>query len=134
MRDTFNRIQEVVEALGPVTVLPEKSRIAFHVRMSFAAVTLRRRWLDGHVVLSRRLDSPRFRRIEVVSPRNVLHAFRLTGPDEVDDEVRTWLVEAYRVGEQRHLAGGPAPDARRARRPGLRSDRGVSSTGRAADF
>jgi hypothetical protein len=134
VRDTFNRIQEVVEALGPVTVLPEKSRIAFHVRMSFAAVTLRRRWLDGHVVLSRRLDSPRFRRIEVVSPRNVLHAFRLTGPDEVDDEVRTWLVEAYRVGEQRHLAGGPAPDARRARRPGLRSDRGVSSTGRAADF
>jgi hypothetical protein len=123
LRATFNRIQEAVEALGPVTVLPKKSRIAFQVRMSFAAVTLRRRWLDGHVVLARCLDSPRFCRIEAFSPRNVLHSFRLTGPDEVDAEVRAWLAEAYRVGEQRHLTR--PPDDRRARPPGLRSDRGA---------
>jgi hypothetical protein len=99
---TFDRVRQAVEALGPVTVLPEKTRIAFHARMSFAAVIPRRRWLDGHVVLARRLESPRFRRIEVFSPRNVVHTFRLTGPEEVDDEVRAWLAEAYQVGEQRH--------------------------------
>ena len=47
--------------------------------------------------------SPRFRRIEVFSPRNVLHAFRLHAPGEVDDEVEAWLAEAYRVGAQEHL-------------------------------
>jgi hypothetical protein len=96
---------------GPVTVLPEKTRIAFQVRMSFAAFTLRRRWVDGHVVLARRLDSPRFTRIEFFSPRNQLHAFRLHAPEEVDDEVRSWLAEAYLVGEQKHLrkqAGQPS--------------------------
>jgi len=45
------------------------------------------------------------------SPRNVLHAFRLTSPDEIDDEFAGWLAEAYAVGEQRHLG----PDASRGR-------------------
>ena len=73
--------------------------------VSFAAFVARRRWLDGHVVLARELPSPRFRRIEVYSPRNVLHAFRLRDPAEVDDEVAAWLAEAYSVGAQEHLRG-----------------------------
>jgi hypothetical protein len=103
VRDTFSHILEIVEGLGPVTVLPEQTRIALQVRMSFAALTPRRTWLTGHLVLARRVDSPRFTRIEVYSPRNVLHAFRLDSPDQVDDEFAGWLAEAYEVGEQRHL-------------------------------
>jgi hypothetical protein len=71
--------------------------------MSFAAFTLRRGWVDGHVVLARRLDSPRFRRIDFISPRNQVHVFRLHQPAEVDAEVEAWLAEAYSVGEQKHL-------------------------------
>lgn len=103
VRATFDRVLAVVSELGPVTVLPEKTRIALHVRMSFAAFMPRKRWLNGHLVLARHVSSPRFVRIEEFSPRNVLHAFRLTGPDEVDDEFATWLAEAYRVGCQEHL-------------------------------
>jgi hypothetical protein len=103
VREAFDRVLAAVTALGPVSVLPEKSRIALHARMSFAALTPRRRWLDGHLVLAHRVDSPRFRRVEVYSPRNILHAFRLTGPDEVDAEFRGWLAAAYDVGRQRHL-------------------------------
>ena len=103
VRATFDAVLGVVRALGPVEVLPERSRIALHVRMSFAAFVPRRRWLDGHVVLAERLTSPRFRRVEIYSPRNVVHEFRLTSPDDVDAEVAGWLAAAYRVGEQRHL-------------------------------
>jgi hypothetical protein len=103
VRDTFERILAVVRAAGPVTVLAEKTRIALHVRMSFAALTPRRHWLGGHLVLARRVDSPRFTRVETYSPRNILHAFRLTTPDEVDDEFAAWLGEAYRVGRQEHI-------------------------------
>jgi hypothetical protein len=46
---------------------------------------------------------PRFLRVETFSPRNVLHTFRLSGPDEVDIEFAAWLAEAYRVGAQEHL-------------------------------
>lgn len=105
IRAVFERVLAVIRRHGPVTVLPEKTRIAFQVRMSFAQVTPRQQWVDGHVVLARRLESPRFRRIETVSPRNHVHHFRIFTPADVDAEVCAWLVEAYEVGEQRHLGG-----------------------------
>ena len=101
---TFERLLEAARRSGPVTVLPEKTRIAFQVRISFAAFTLRRRWVDGHAVLARRLENPRFRRIDFISPRNQVHVFRLNQPADVDGEVEAWLKEAYSVGEQRHLS------------------------------
>ena len=87
----FDRVLAAVSALGPVEVLPEKTRIALHIRMSFAAFVPRRRWLNGHLVLARHIDSPRFLRIQELSPRKVLHGFRLTSPAAVDAELVTWL-------------------------------------------
>jgi hypothetical protein len=107
IRALFDAVLGMVQSIGPVTVLPEKSRIAFQVRMSFAQLTPRRRWLDGHVVLARRLEHRRFRSIQTFSPRNHLHTFRLTGMGDVDDDLRAWLTEAYAVGEQRHLPHRP---------------------------
>jgi AcrR family transcriptional regulator len=103
VREIFDRIVEAVRALGPVEVLAETTRIALHTRMSFAAFMPRVHWLDGHVVLAERLDSERFTKIEVYSPRNVLHAFRLRDPAEVDAEVIDWFTRAYAVGRQQHL-------------------------------
>lgn len=103
VRAIFDRLLALAKKNGPVIVLPEKTRIAFQVRMSFAACTIRKNWVDGHVVLARRLESPRFRRIETFSPRNHLHAFRFENVAEIDAEVGRWFAEAYRVGEQRHL-------------------------------
>jgi hypothetical protein len=100
--ETYRALEAAVRDTGDVIVLPEKTRIAFQVRMSFAAATLRRSWVDAHVVLARRLENPRFRKVETFSPRNHLHLFRLASPEEVDDEVKAWLREAYAVGAQRH--------------------------------
>ena len=71
--------------------------------MSFAQVTPRREWLDGHLVLARRLEDPRFRRVETFSPRNHLHTFRITCSEDIDRQFRAWLAEAYHVGRQDHL-------------------------------
>ena len=103
IRRLYHEVVAAIRAIGPVRVLPEKTRIAFQVRMSFAQVTPRRGWLDGHVVLARRLEHPRFRQVQTFSPRNHLHAFRLTSIADVDEEFRAWLAEAYRVGAQEHL-------------------------------
>lgn len=101
---TFRALVAAARRNGPVTVLPEKTRIALQVRMSFAAVSLKRRWLDGHVVLARRRESPRFTKVWTVSPRNHVHEFRLRSVGEVDVEVADWLREAYSVGAQEHLS------------------------------
>jgi hypothetical protein len=103
IRSLFDAVVSAIREIGPVEILPEKTRIAFHVRMSFAQVTPRRAWLDGHVVLARRRESPRFRSIQSFSPRNHVHVFRLEKPGDIDAEFREWLREAYAVGEQKHL-------------------------------
>ena len=105
IRALFERMVAAIESLGPVRVLPEKTRIAFQTRMSFAQVTPRQRWLDGHLVLAQRVASPRFRRVETMSARNHVHVFRLVHETDLDEEFRTWLAEAYRVGNQEHLRG-----------------------------
>lgn len=72
--------------------------------MIFAAVNkLRDNGLDAHVVLTRRLPSPRFRRIETMTPKCYVHHFRIESLDELDDEVKSWLREAFEVGTQKHL-------------------------------
>ncbi len=104
IRAIFDAVLKAIRRCGPVTVLPEKTRIAFQARMSFAQLTPRLRWVDGHVVLARRLERPRFRRIDTISPRNHVHHFRLSSVSDVDKEVEGWLAEAHAVGQQRHLS------------------------------
>jgi hypothetical protein len=103
VRQAFDAVLGEVRRYGPVTVLPQSSRIALQVRMSFAAFVARRHRLDGHVVLARRLEHRRFVRVEEYSARNVPHAFRLFGPQDADADVRSWLAEACHVGRQDHL-------------------------------
>jgi hypothetical protein len=104
VRALFDAVRRAIAACGPVTVLPEKTRIAFQVRMSFAQLTPRRGWVDGHFVFARRVPSARFRRIDTISPRNHVHHFRLTVSEEIDAEFREWIREAYAVGAQEHIA------------------------------
>ena len=103
IRALFDEVVAVVRKIGPVRIVPEKTRIAFQVRMSFAQVTPKLNWLDGHVVLARRFEHPRFRQVQTISPRNHVHSFRITSAHDIDAEFTSWLAEAYSVGEQRHL-------------------------------
>jgi hypothetical protein len=99
----YRRFVQMVRRCGRVSILPEKTRIAFQVRMSFAVVSFRRNKLRGHVVLARRLENPRFVRIDTISPRNHVHHFELRSPKELDREFLGFLRESYRVGCQLHL-------------------------------
>ncbi len=105
LRPVFDAYLQAAELNGPVTVNATKSRITLQARMRFAGLdTPRRDHLRAYVVLTRRRDSPRFAKVEFIPPSYYVHRFRLRTPEDVDDEVREWLAEAYQVGEQRHLS------------------------------
>lgn len=110
VRDLFDALAAMIKKCGPVKILPEKTRIAFQVRMSFLAVQVRRDYLIGHFVFARRVEHSRFSRIETFSPRNHLHAFRLDSLADLDQEFAAWVREAYAVGEQKHLRGKATPN------------------------
>lgn len=109
VRELFERFLAALRALGPVTVLPERSRIAFQTRMSFAQLTPRKAHLVGHLVLAKSTPSAKFTRIESLSPRNHVHHFRLESAEFIDAEFLAMLAQAYAVGNQDHLG---APGAR----------------------
>jgi hypothetical protein len=52
---------------------------------------------------TRPLPHRRFRRIDTISPRNHVHHFRLTAPEPIDSDFRSWVREAYAVGTPAHL-------------------------------
>lgn len=106
IRALFDRVRAAVESCGPVTVLSEKTRIAFHARMSFMAVMVRSDGLRGHFVFASVHEHPRFARVETISPRNHVHHFRLGSTEDIDGAFRSWVAEAYAVGRQEHLASG----------------------------
>jgi len=102
VRATFERFATIVQGLGPVEILAQRTRIAFHARMSFAVVVPRQRWLNGHLVLAEEVDDPHFTRITTYSASNHVHEFRLTSPEDVDSTMEHWIAQAYEVGLQRH--------------------------------
>jgi hypothetical protein len=102
VRDVYEAFLAMLREIGPVKILPEKSRIAFQTRMSFAQLTVRRHWVLGHLVLARRVEDPLFTEVETFSPRNHAHHFRLAQAEEVDS-LRDYAREAYAVGCQEHL-------------------------------
>jgi hypothetical protein len=102
-RELYDALVRLLRRFGTLTVVPEKTRIAFQVRMSFAAISVRRSYLVGHLVLARRTEDPRFVRIETISPRNHVHHFRLTALEQLDAGFAALAEQAYAVGQQKHL-------------------------------
>jgi hypothetical protein len=103
VRDIFNVFLMELRSQGRVTVLPEKTRIASQTRMSFAQLAIRRNWVTGHLILARRATSPKFTKVETISPRKHVHHFRLETLNDLGSELRMYMAEGHRVGRQEHL-------------------------------
>jgi Domain of unknown function (DUF5655) len=106
IRALFDAFVERLSELGPVLILPQKTRIAFQARMSFAQLTPKKHWIDGHLVLPLHSEANVFRRITEISPRNHVHEFRLHPAEGLPAELIGFLPLSYFVGEQRHLSRG----------------------------
>jgi hypothetical protein len=101
-RALYRAFLAFVERCGPVTVNVNKTRISFQGRARFACVDrVTKDGLACHVWLKRRLESPRFTKIEAYPRSDYVHNFRLTDAAQLDAEMAAWLAEAYEVGMQR---------------------------------
>ena len=99
IRGLFDRFREIVEALGPVKMIPCSDAVGFMVRVRFGNATPKNRWLDIGLWLPRRVESPRFRRVETIYPNAHVHVLRITEADQLDEEVENWVKEAYQMGQ-----------------------------------
>jgi hypothetical protein len=106
VRTLYGKFVRLIRSQGPVTVIPQKTRVAFQVRMRFAALTPLRACLKGHLVLGSRHEASCFERVESLSPRNHVHHFRLESEEQLTPGFAQWVRQAYKVGRQDHLRAG----------------------------
>jgi hypothetical protein len=107
IRQLYELFVAEVQRCGPVTILPEKTRIAFQVRMSFAALQVQCSKIIGHLVLAHRHERACFVRIDSISRHNHVHHFRVERPEDLGKDLRAFIKKAYAVGQQKHLKSHP---------------------------
>lgn len=100
----FRKFSRMVRANGPARMIPQKTRVVFQTRMRFAGATARKSHLLCAFILTRKVESPRFQKVEKFSPRSYGYYLPVRSETELDRAVAGWLKEAYAVGQQKHLA------------------------------
>jgi hypothetical protein len=102
----FQRFAREIRRIGPVEMIPQKSRVVFMTRIRFAGGTPRKSYFDGGFLLNRKIRSPRFSRVTQYGPRMFGYRLRMESEEIFDAEFRRWLCESYRVGMQGFIRKG----------------------------
>jgi Domain of unknown function (DUF5655) len=104
----YRRFVELVQACGPFDYAVSKTAITFKgSRRGFAGAKPKAGSLDGYLDLQRRVEDPRIRRALPYTRRLVVHQFRISAPEQLDEEFAGWVREAYQVGQGEHLPRPP---------------------------
>ena len=101
-RRIFDALHSAVDALGPAQIRVTKSQVAFRRRRAFAWAWMPGVYLRGRhaplvltLSLRRRDPSPRWKEIVEPAPGRFTHHLELHSTADIDDEVRSWLQEAW---------------------------------------
>lgn len=99
-RPIFERVSVHVGSLGDVIVDPLAMGIMFKNGPMMCELRAMKKWTAVGFFLRRRLTSGRLSRKVVDYNGKFFHVVNVSDPDQIDDEVLTWLTEAF------HIAGG----------------------------
>ena len=101
-RQIFDTLDNIIGLLGPVEVRVTKSQVAFCRQRAFAWAWMPGRYLSGQhaplvltLSLQRKDLSPRWKEIVEPRPGRFTHHLELYSGADIDDEVCTWLREAW---------------------------------------
>jgi hypothetical protein len=97
----FNAVQAAVEEVGASDLRVTTSQIAFRRGRGFAYVWRPGQYVNSEIpavlsiALPRKVSSNRFKSVAHPSTRVWMHHIELSDSSQIDDEVRSWLAEAY---------------------------------------
>jgi hypothetical protein len=94
----YDRFVNLLQGLGPVTILPTQTRVDFQRRIIFASAQFSQEDMRVQMLLPQRVDDPRMVRIEVFSEDKVSHTMVLRTLDDFDQHFTAWLQESYNLG------------------------------------
>lgn len=99
-RELFDAYVAALESEGPITISVSKTRIEIMTRARFTGAVVRKDYLRSSLWLKRRVDSPRFTKIEHFGGNDWGHTFEIRDERDIDDELLDLAREARKVGDQ----------------------------------
>jgi hypothetical protein len=99
----FKKFERMVRSCGRVIMIPQKTRVVFMVRVRFVGAYPRKSHFLAGFALSRRLKSPRIKKIEEYAPHFIGHLMDIRSEADLDAELKGWIRESLAVGAQRRL-------------------------------
>jgi uncharacterized protein DUF5655 len=94
-RSIYDALTAHLSMLGPVHADAVRVGVFLKRERTLAEVRPMARSLSVNIVLPRMVDDPRVVRTIRVTGDRTVHVLRLHRVDDVDDQVRDWLTEAY---------------------------------------
>jgi hypothetical protein len=103
IRALFDRFRRMLDERGPTTMIAYRNRVGFMVKVRFGSATPKRDHLELGFWFAERDESPRFFKVETISPNAHVHRAKIRALDELDAAVSAWIDRAYRIGCREHL-------------------------------
>jgi hypothetical protein len=94
-RPIFEAVMAHLDMVGPVHVEPVSVGIFLKRARSFAELRPMTKWVALSFSLPRPVQHPRITRKVQPYGGHYFHAANLRGPEDLDDQLRGWLTEAY---------------------------------------
>jgi hypothetical protein len=94
-RQIYEAVIGHIKTLGPVHVDAVQVGVFLKRGSKLAELRPKSKWLSLELVLPRLLVNARVSRTVRISSTRFVHVVKLAAVDDVDDELRDWLTEAY---------------------------------------
>ena len=95
VRALYDQLLSILQTFGPVAEDPKKTSIHLNRKSALAGVETRKDGLLLNIKSDHQIKSPRIEKAEQISAKRFHHKVRVSSPRDLDEELKTWLKEAY---------------------------------------
>ena len=99
VRALYDQLIALLRTFGPVQEDPKKTSIHLNRKSALAGVETRKDALLLNLKSDHPIKSQRIEKTEQISAKRFHHKVRISSPEDFDEQLRTWLKEAYLLSE-----------------------------------
>jgi len=91
----YDELISLLRTIGPIQEDPKKTSIHLNRTSALAGVETRKNYLLLNIKSDHPIESPRIEKAGQISAKRFHHKVRISSPEDLDEELKTWLEEAY---------------------------------------
>jgi hypothetical protein len=99
VRALYDQLLSLLRTFGTVEEDPKKTSIHLNRKSALAGVETRKNYFLLNIKSDHKIKSPRIIKAEQVSSKRFHHKVQISSPKDFDEELKTWLKEAYSLSE-----------------------------------